>query len=184
MENFIGIYENCISSNECSRIINWFEENTHRHKDGQSGGVVNKKDKDSTDISLDFKAGIFVSDIIFPALDKCFMQYAEEFRIGELVSTCYNIERYNVQRYFPNQGFFGEHCESSARESMDRILAWTLYLNTVTDGGGTRYTLLNEDIDAVEGRMVIFPAYWTHAHHGIVSPTQTKYIATGWFGFL
>ena len=35
--------------------------------------------------------------------------------------------------------------------------------------------------DAVEGRCVLWPPYWTHFHKGIVSNTQTKYIATGWF---
>ena len=36
-------------------------------------------------------------------------------------------------------------------------------------------------IRAKEGRVVIWPAFWTHFHNGIVSKTQTKYIATGWF---
>jgi len=39
-------------------------------------------------------------------------------------------------------------------------------------------------VSAEEGKMVIWPAYWTHVHHGVVSTTQTKYIATGWFEFI
>ena len=38
--------------------------------------------------------------------------------------------------------------------------------------------------DAVEERLVIWPAYWTHEHHGLMSETQTKYIATGWYDFV
>ena len=63
------------------------------------------------------------------------------------------------------------------------MMVWHIYLNTVTDGGGTHYTQYNKTIDAVEGRLVIWPAYWTHFHHGVVSKTQTKYIATGWYNF-
>ena len=60
-------------------------------------------------------------------------------------------------------------------------MAWTLYLNDVSDGGGTRFVEYDETVDAVAGRLCIFPAYWTHSHHGVVSPTQTKYIVTGWY---
>ena len=38
-------------------------------------------------------------------------------------------------------------------------------------------------MDAGEGRLVIWPAYWTHFHRGIISETETKYIATGWYTF-
>ena len=59
-------------------------------------------------------------------------------------------------------------------------MAWTIYLNTVEDGG-TYYNEYDKTIDAVEGRLVIFPAFWTHTHQGIISNTKTKYIATGWY---
>ena len=90
---------------------------------------------------------------------------------------------YNIQRYYPNQGFFKEHCEQFCK-TYSRVLAWTLYLNDVEDGGETYYTYYDLKVKAREGRLVIFPAYWTHAHKGIVSKTETKYIATGWFSFL
>ena len=61
------------------------------------------------------------------------------------------------------------------------MLVWMLYLNTVTDGGGTYFHNYDRITDAVEGRVVLWPPYWTHCHHGVVSNTQTKYNATGWF---
>ena len=57
------------------------------------------------------------------------------------------------------------------------------YLNTVKDGG-TYFENYDLSLEAVEGRLVIWPAYWTHFHRGIVSKTETKYIATGWFSFV
>ena len=38
-------------------------------------------------------------------------------------------------------------------------------------------------IKAVKGKTVIWPTDFTHTHRGIVSPTEHKYIATGWFNF-
>ena len=57
------------------------------------------------------------------------------------------------------------------------------YLNNVNDGG-TRFTNFNIDIEAIEGRLVLWSPYWTHIHHGIISSTKTKYIATGWYSFV
>ena len=59
-----------------------------------------------------------------------------------------------------------------------------IYLNTVTDGGGTKFPQYDLVTDAVEGRVVLWPSGWTHFHHGVVSMTETKYIATGWYSFV
>ena len=68
--------------------------------------------------------------------------------------------------------------------NISRMLVWMFYFNTVTDDGGTFFPEYDRIIDAVEGRLVIWPSYWTHVHKGIVSETQTKYIASGWYGFI
>ena len=98
------------------------------------------------------------------------------------VSTWELAELYNIQKYEPEQGYHAPHCECMDGTT-PRILAWMFYLNTVTDKGGTHFTNYDITTDAVEGRLVIWPAYWTHTHHGIASPTQIKYIATGWYEF-
>ena len=38
-------------------------------------------------------------------------------------------------------------------------------------------------VHAKKGRLVIWPAYWTHTHCGVISDNQTKYISTGWYTF-
>ena len=35
-----------------------------------------------------------------------------------------------------------------------------------------------------KGLTLIWPADWTHLHRGVVSPSEEKYIITGWFDFL
>ena len=56
------------------------------------------------------------------------------------------------------------------------------YLNNVPDGG-TEFPTHDIRTDAIEGRLVLWPSYWTHIHNGQVSHTTTKYIATGWYAF-
>ena len=64
------------------------------------------------------------------------------------------------------------------------VVVWMIYLNTVTDDGGTRFPQYDLTTDAVAGRVVLWPTSWTHFHHGVVSKTQKKYIATGWYSFV
>ena len=91
---------------------------------------------------------------------------------------------YNIQKYDPCGGYPVLHHENEGGQVVKRVMAWMIYLNTVTDKGGTYFAYYNKTIKAKEGRLVIWPAYFTHPHKGIVSKTQTKYIATGWYSFL
>ena len=92
------------------------------------------------------------------------------------------LEGYNIQRYLPGQGFNKWHCENSGyTASGDRILAFMIYLNDITDGGGTDFRIQNHTEKAEACKMVIWPAGWTHVHRGEVSETQTKYTITGWY---
>ena len=184
MENFIEVYDNALTQDECESIVNWFEESEHIHQVGQCGEHEIRKDiKDSTDICIRMDEPWLPSKIIVPALSKSIIDYCDKYPMLNDISQFGNDMVYNIQRYRPNQGFFKEHCEQFCR-AYSRVLAWTLYLNDVEDGGETYYTYYDLKVKSKEGRLVIFPAYWTHAHKGIVSKTETKYIATGWFSFL
>ena len=90
---------------------------------------------------------------------------------------------YNLQKYNPGQGYHISHCENMGGPSLLRVLAWMFYLNTVNDEGETSFDNYNMKTPAVEGSLLIWPAFWTHFHHGIMSSTETKYIATGWCSY-
>ena len=38
-------------------------------------------------------------------------------------------------------------------------------------------------MEAIIGRIAIWPAAWTHVHKGQISEIEEKYIATGWFNY-
>ena len=184
MVDFIGVYDNTISSKYCKKIIDFFEDNKDLQFRGRyiiNGEVVRDPTiKDSKDITLYFNDETIPSVIIANIIKAKTSVYLDTYRSTDIVES-FSVEMgYNLQRYNPGQGYHVVHCENYGR-GIERVLAWTLYLNTVTDGGGTYYPEYEKIIDAVEGRLCIFPAFWTHAHKGIVSDTQTKYIATGWY---
>tara|TARA_B100000287_G_scaffold304465_1_gene287664 strand:+ start:1159 stop:1626 length:468 start_codon:yes stop_codon:yes gene_type:complete len=144
--------------------------------------VVDTSRKDSTDIPMNFLKKNEVNSLIHSGLKIVCNEYKKIYPILDKLSRWEVNSEYNLQRYYPNQGYHVLHCENAGRDSkLERVLAWMIYLNDIEDGGGTSFPQYNRIIKSEEGKCVIWPAYWTHMHKGIVSKTQTKYIATGWF---
>ena len=151
-------------------------------KPGTINGSVNTKLKDSTDVGMSFNFDDnIVNQILMKSLSKHTRKYVQENKELREISTWGIIDSYNLQRYYPKQGYYPLHCENDNMSSNKRVLVWMFYLNSVNDDGGTYFSNYDLTVDAVEGRLVIWPAYWTHCHKGIVSNSETKYIATGWY---
>ena len=141
--------------------------------------LVNKDAKDATELLMSLDHTPHILQGLFLGCSRYKIDYPWVNSISEWAPT----NKFNVQRYYPGQGYFGPHCENSSKNN-PRVMAWMFYLNTVTDGGQTRFISYDLNVNPVEGRLVIWPAFWTHIHHGITSETQTKYIATGWFQYV
>lgn len=93
------------------------------------------------------------------------------------------VNSWLIQRYNPNEGYFAEHYERNAGGSVNRHLVFMTYLNDVTDGGETEFLYQKLKIKPEKGLTIIWGADWTFTHRGITSPTQKKYIATGWYEY-
>ena len=57
------------------------------------------------------------------------------------------------------------------------------YLNDVIDRGETEFFHQKIKVKPKKGLTLIWPVDWTFYHRGIPSPTQEKYIITGWYCF-
>ncbi len=78
------------------------------------------------------------------------------------------------------QGYHIWHSEDSSWKNRGRFLTWLLYLNDVEEGGETELIYLSKRVQARTGRLLLFPAGFTHTHRGNPPLNTTKYIATGW----
>ena len=185
--DFIEVYDHAVSARKCQAIIKYFEEHKTDQQRGTIGskGELNRKKKDTWELpGMQFSNMTLIEKVLYEGVVSGTKQYMEKYPavVGHIAN--WNIEnRFNLQKYNPKCAYWIPHCEQSSRVSGSRMLVWMIYLNTVTDGGGTKFTCYDREINAVEGRLVIWPAGWTHTHHGIVSDNQSKYIATGWYSF-
>lgn len=181
VDDFILKIEGLIPKIECDKVIEEFES-CNRMQEGKVGesGRIDHKIKKCTEAFFIFKRdddlGISVINEYLPIAIK---KYTEQHPFVTRIAS-WNVDiRYKIQRYYPNEGFFELHCENDSYKSK-RILAWMIYLNDVTDGGYTEFPSQGKKYQPRAGTMLIWPAFFTHPHKGIMSKTQTKYIATGW----
>lgn len=177
----IHIKDNALTSKECQSIIDWFEEHPEIQQPGRIGSqALNTESKVSTDIPRWFRMKGMPEQVIEKALKEAGAEYGRERpHVFRTFSGLVIDDSYVLQRYEPGEGYYALHCELGSPANMARVLAWMVYFNDVPDGG-THFSEQEFDCEAKEGRLVVWPAYFTHMHRGIVSETTTKYIATGW----
>lgn len=85
-----------------------------------------------------------------------------------------------VQRIRPAGGFHAWHSEWS-KETSTRQLVYVVYLNDLPDGEGeTEFIYQGVRCKPEVGKLVIWPAGWTHTHRGNPNYSTDKYVITGW----
>lgn len=195
------IYEKLLAmtAEDCDLLIDLFEKNPLLHTPGVTGNnQLNENIKKSTEVALtpDFLNDQHWGNLIETLLNTLKSgvdEYKDAYSWKENNSTVgingiapWRVNfTYNFQRYLPSEGYYNWHCEvpNSSYPCVNRMLTWMIYLNTVSDGG-TEFKFQNKIIQAEQGKLIIWPPYWTHYHRGIPSQTSNKYVITGWASFI
>ena len=179
-KDFLAIYDNAISKENCNFIIEEFERILKTNPLDIYKPIQSSK-LSRSDISIYSERALpECAKLINESLNNCIKEYFEEFFVIDktrLSSNCIKI-----QKTFPRGGFHNWHYEAYSREYSQRVLAWSLYLNDVPNGEGeTEFLWQGVKIKPKLGRICIWPASFTHVHRGNPTYSCDKYIATGWF---
>jgi prolyl 4-hydroxylase len=176
----------------CDDLINY-----HKNSENKTQGVVYSSNG-GPDVNSNIKLSIdvctrvddAVKNIIFnryfKELQTALDLYNKKYSFSNAFSKFSVVENINIQHYKANEGYFAWHCErgNAVMPQASRHLVFMTYLNDVVDAGQTEFYYQNLKVIPQKGKTVIWPADWTHTHRGITSPTQEKYIITGWFNYL
>jgi len=191
--DLIAAYHNSGFAQLADVIVDFYQRRQDLHQRGASFGGAGEHttQKISTDISL---VAIDRSDpeshglaqTILRAVNAGLERYLKERPLFAQVcpeQSLFIPPLFNIQHYAPGEGFKAWHCDwstaSDATEPNQRVLAWILYCNDVSDGG-TEFLWQERHIEAIKGQLAIFPAGISHVHRGRVCSTASKTIATGW----
>jgi hypothetical protein len=114
---------------------------------------------------------------------ECLNHYISERKQAGNVPQFGTVEGYNVLRYKPGEAYHGVHSDWGWPSLANRHLTFSMFLNTIADGGELEFPEQGIKVQPVEGRAVIFPAAWTHAHRSLPA-TVDRYVFNIFYGFL
>lgn len=191
MDNFIGVFDNVLSSAECNNIINYYEDLkklnlTVDYKNYASGRDTERKDE----TVFVFEPEVFgirathqMLESFIPKFWECYRIYTENYGILRS-SKKHGMNYARVQKTLPGQGYHTWHYEDDSLDTCQRLVTFILYLNDIQEGGETEFLYLHKRVQAKAGRLVIWPAGFTHTHRGNQPLSGEKYILTGWLDLL
>lgn len=186
-DDFIGVFPDAVSPDVCANIIERFDK-----ADELGFTLLRSAPRSEQDDSQLFIQEIPLhsavdSKSVIPALQAlqaCYLEYANKYSVALTdASDKHASYQFKVQKTNPSQGYHVWHYEQSQREMGSRILAWTMYLNTIEEGGETEFLYQKRRVKPEQGTICIFPAGFTHVHRGNPPLSGSKYIATGWYEF-
>ena len=188
LNNFIGGWYDPEMVKFSNELLEHYHNSPHKKP-----GVVRKisgeldytqNSKISTEVYLELNEPITVKFI--DVVQRSVLKYIEKYPWCNKFSAWSITQSINLQHYKPNEGFFSWHTERSLNKepSVSRHLVFMTYLNDVTDEGETAFFHQELKIKPEKGLTIVWPVDWTFVHKGITSPTQDKYVVTGWYNFV
>jgi|TARA_R100001460_G_scaffold28186_3_gene56547 hypothetical protein len=187
IDNFIAVYDNYITEQECDRAIKLFEDQNKFNKtinriNFEKASVIKKQDQqyfampNNLDIWYDeLKAMVFNFDIAW-------RHYIEINGANDAYGIKgFNYTQLKIQKTLPTEGYHVWHLEhGKGFENEPRAFAYTIYLNDVEEGGETEFLHFSKRVKPKKGRIVIWPAAFPYLHRGNPPLSGEKYILTSW----
>lgn len=194
-EQFIGIFPNVIEENLCKAFVQWFDKvseanitlTAQKEFASQIGGpdknISQKTSNLRKDESIRIPSGLpmdaFPTGLCVPLwteMKKCANRYFSEYQTPQpLESTGFKLHK-----VLPTGGYHVWHHEHHYHAPY-RILAWHLTLEAPKRGGETEFLYQSMRVEPEVGKVVIWPAGFTHLHRGNPPLEGQKLYLTGWF---
>ena len=187
INNFIGVYDNYITEQECNKAIKLYENqnkfnNTLDRINFENAPILQKQDKQ-------FFAGENNIDVWWEDLkpimlnfDLAWTHYIQQTGAKESYGQSkFVYTRLKIQKTLPTEGYHVWHIEHGATfEMQSRAFVFTIYLNDVEEGGETEFLHFSQRVKPKKGRIVIWPAAFPYLHRGNPPLSGEKYILTSW----
>jgi hypothetical protein len=180
------IYEvaQALPADVCLEAIRRFEARADQQYPGRIGQARDEAPdvKRSTDLRISGREDWRdIDQALSRQLVTCFNAFAAEFPFFAVNS--FKDLGYNLQRTLPGE-YYHWHVDSGPGTFLERQLVAIWYLNDVPGPGGeTEFPLQEVSIRPEQGKLVLFPPFWTHVHRGVTLEKGVKYIATTWICF-
>ena len=187
-DNFNGIeeYRNVFPIDYCKQLIETFEQRASMQLTEHQTGFKNQDERIFMDMSNHnnmFHVDADLCKFFYQTVVKTYEEkYGKKYDSLRAVVQ-HSPKGMSIQKTRPHQGYHAWHCECADLCTSSRVMAYTLYLNSVEEGGETEFLYQGVKIKPEPGKLVCFPAYYTHPHRGNPIYKGVKYIVSGWYTF-
>ena len=187
INNFIGVYDNYITKEECNKAIKLYEDqnkfnNTVNRIASEQTSVLIKQDQQffaaGKNIEVwweELKSMIFNFNIAWN-------HYTQNVGAnGAYDEGPFHFTNLKIQKTLPTEGYHVWHIEHGKGFDMEpRAFVFSIYLNDIKDGGETEFLHFSKRVKPKTGRIVIWPAAFPYLHRGDPPLSGEKYILTSW----
>jgi hypothetical protein len=180
------IYEapRALAADVCLEAIRRFEASPDQQVPGRIGQQAKEAPqvKRSTDLRISGREDWRdIDQTLSRQLVAMFNEFAREFPF--FAANSFKDIGYNMQRTLPGEHYHW-HVDSGPGAFSTRQLVAIWYLNDVPGPGGeTEFALQEIAIRPEQGKLILFPPFWTHIHRGVTLEQGVKYIVTTWICF-
>jgi len=186
INNFIGVYDNYITKEECDKAIKLFEEqnkfnNTVNRISFEKSSVLHKQDQQyfAAHNNIDIWWENLKSMIL--NFDLAWNHYIKNTGAIDAYGQNFFYTSLKIQKTLPTEGYHIWHIEhGKGFENEPRAFVFSIYLNDVEEGGETEFLHFSKRVKPKTGRIVIWPAGFPYVHRGNSPLSGEKYILTSW----
>ncbi len=185
INNFIGVYDNYITKEECNNAIKLYEEqnkfkNTINRIGGEKASILYKQDQqffaapNNVDVWWENLKPIMLN------FDLAWNHYIQNTGAGDAYEGFF-YTGLKIQKTLPTEGYHVWHIEhDKGFENEPRAFVFSVYLNDVEEGGETEFLHFSKRVKPKTGRIVIWPAGFPYLHRGNPPLSGEKYLLTSW----
>ncbi len=182
-DTFIFEKPGALGAELCQHAIEQFEHHIDEQYEGRIGQTADKDSsiKKTTDLVVSGKPHWKDIDrALFRSIGQAILEFREAF---PYFKGPFKDMGYNIQRYQPGEHYHW-HIDGGSHDFSQRQLVALWYLNDVPGPGGeTEFRFQNLSVKPEQGKLVLFPPFWTHEHRAVTLQEGVKYIATTWVVF-
>jgi hypothetical protein len=192
IKDFIGVYDGYIPDEACDQAIELFNKYEEFNKifsrftsEGATQDFKNDKQLFCTgDVLTDQEFNVNKLKLLMINFDMALKHYYIETNVKKYTAEDITTSHVKIQKTMPSQGYHVWHIEhNQGKENEKRVLVYTIYLNTVEEGGETEFLYQSQRVKPVKGRIVIWPAGFPYVHRGNPPLSGEKYIVTSWISY-
>ena len=187
IDNFIGVYDNYITKEECNKAIKLYEDENKLKKTinrvvVEKASILEKKDKQY--FAQSYNLDIWWSELktIIFNFGMAWKHYDKNIGAADAYGGIdFQLTSLKIQKTLPTEGYHLWHVEhGQGFVNEPRAFVYSIYLNDVEEGGETEFLHFSKRVKPKTGRIVIWPAGFPYIHRGNSPLSGEKYILTSW----